>query len=267
MSWASDMASKALDALGIESLEDKIAAQTGNAAVDKQIVRAKAVEDVISNLAANTQGDGTYSALVPNADSGYHENLASMYTPTYGNWRSGSSNLPYDVAEKYGLGLSDRAHGPVIDLRTGYKHGYTVGGNKTPDDIAALFSGSGASDDVEYTDFDWDEEEDYLGDVMRDYERDYFGDHRDDSPMIYQCEKAGGTWVNGACVMPEDDPSDDGEKELDDFINSFDPFTSIKRAKWIHPLSGYDGTSNLWGYKPPQLDDWTPELRSWAAGE
>jgi len=115
----------------------------------------------------------------------------------------------------------------------------------------------------------WDEEEAYLGDVMRDYERDYFGsDDRDDSPAEYACAAAGGTWNGGTCVMPTETPEEEtGPTEEEIFINSFDPFTSINRTKWMHPLAGYDGTSNLWGYQPPQLEDWTPGLRDWAAGD
>ena len=212
MSWAGDMVSNALDALGIESLEDKIAAQT------QQDIN----EDDYMGSAYQDASDAEHIASGGIIDSQGHR------------W-SGS--------------------GPVYDTS------FLTDTN----DIAGLASRVKAmySDEGNF----WDDEEAYLGDVMRDYERDYFpADDRDDSPIIYQCEQAGGTWVNGACVMPEDDPSDDDEKELDDFINSFDPFTSIKRAKWIHPLAGY-GTSNLWDYKPPQFDDWTPELRSWAAGE
>ena len=258
----------------IQDEKDKVAADS-RTAQDRQMAVAEAMESIISNLAANTQGDETYSSLTPDSSLGFHENLAASYTPVTGDWRTGSSNLPYDVAQEYDLGTSQRAHGPVINQDTGYRHGYTVGGKQIPDDIAALmaaerYGSSGAlyNDDAFYEEglekF-WDDEEDYLGDVMREYDEDYFGgDDRDDSPMIIKCERAGGTWVNGACVMPKADTSAaDKDAELEDFINSFDPFTSIKRAKWIHPLQGYE-TSNLWDYKPPQIEDWTPGLRDWA---
>ena len=258
---------------GNTAIENEIAAiekeATISTALDRQMAVAEAMESIISDIAKSTDGDETYSGLTPDAGNlGFHENLVAGYTPSYGDWRSGSSNLPYDVAKEYGLGLSDWAHGPVIDNKTGYRHGYTVGGKDIPTDIAALFSGSDTDADVEYTDFDWDEEEDYLAEIMDQYEKDYFEvDDRDDSAEIYRCEKLGGTWEGGVCVMPEPVVVEPGPTEEEIFINSFDPFTSINRAKWMHPLAGYVGTSNLWGYQPPQIEDWTPGLKAWAAGD
>ena len=110
-------------------------------------------------------------------------------------------------------------------------------------------------------------------------------DDRDDSPAIYACEAAGGTWDSGACVMPEDDEDDNGD---DNEFGDVDPFASINRERqmWYHPMMGGTGHGNvyspysgerpewvsesIWDYKPPrggaEFRNWASDLRKWASG-
>ena len=96
---------------------------------------------------------------------------------------------------------------------------------------------------------------------------------RDDQVAENACAAAGGTWDGGTCVMPSDDISDD---VTSGDIGDFDPFASLQRAQWTHPLlnygqDSYSGTNpgyvsnSIWDYKPPQLVDWTQNLRKWGA--
>ena len=111
-------------------------------------------------------------------------------------------------------------------------------------------------------------------------------DDRDDSPSIYACEAAGGTWDSGACVMPEDDEDDDNGD--DNEFGDVDPFASINRERqmWYHPMMGGTGHGNvyspysgerpewvsesIWDYKPPrggaEFRNWASDLRKWASG-
>jgi len=73
----------------IQDEKDKVAADS-RTAQDRQMAVAEAMESIISNLAANTQGDETYSSLTPDSSLGFHENLAASYTPVTGDWRTGS---------------------------------------------------------------------------------------------------------------------------------------------------------------------------------
>ena len=111
---------------------------------------------------------------------------------------------------------------------------------------------------------------------------------RDDSPAIYACEAAGGTWDGGQCNMPEDDDDDDDDNGDDEFGDP-NPFVSLtrKRQMWYHPMLGgtghgqvydpYSGTrpihvdANLWDYMAPrggaELSNWSTALRKWGRGE
>ena len=95
---------------------------------------------------------------------------------------------------------------------------------------------------------------------------------RDDSASEYACEAVGGTWEGGSCVMPTTDPNDDNGEE--DEFGDADPFASLKRLEWTHPMLGYGQdaysgqrpdyvSESIWDYKPPQLTDWTQRLKTW----
>ena len=103
-----------------------------------------------------------------------------------------------------------------------------------------------------------------------DPNRDRDNEDRDDSASIYACEAAGGTWDGGSCVMPIDDVDEEEEDEFGDA----DPFASLKRLEWTHPMLGYGQdaysgqrpdhvSDSIWDYKPPQLTDWTQRLKTW----
>jgi len=116
---------------------------------------------------------------------------------------------------------------------------------------------------------DWNEP--WYMDPNRD--RDNIAEDRDDSASEYACEAAGGTWDGGSCVMPSEDDDDDDNGEETEFGDA-DPFASLKRLEWTHPMLGYgqdaySGTrpdyvsESIWDYKPPQLTDWTQRLKTW----
>jgi len=94
---------------------------------------------------------------------------------------------------------------------------------------------------------------------------------RDDTPAENACVASGGTWDGGQCTMPEDDPGDNGD---DDGFGDADPFASLRRLEWTHPMLGYGQdaysgqrpdyvSDSIWDYKPPQLTDWTQRLKTW----
>jgi len=245
MSELGDAANAVLNAIGIESLEDKIEAQRNR-------TNQKRAQEL--------------------AEAEHRER--GGYVDSEGHFFRGS-NPVFEVeneVSKAQTGDPRQVGGPgYVQVGVNEFIPEYTGGLLSPEaqsffdqDDYGYSGGAFTKDGVDYTAATDDWSGDAWGGV--DPGGGYYDqfDDRDDSPMIYQCEQAGGTWVNGACEMPKADTSAaDKDAELEDFINSFDPFTSIKRAKWIHPLQGYE-TSNLWDYKPPQIEDWTPGLRDWA---
>jgi len=108
----------------------------------------------------------------------------------------------------------------------------------------------------------------------------YFSDFdgaedRDDTHAENMCVASGGTWDGGSCVMPSDGNGDNGANgDNGDNGGGYDPFASLNRLEWTHPMLGYGQDSysgqrpdyideSIWDYKPPQLTDWTQRLKTW----